>query len=493
MDNSNTTHLKREVLVRLIRAFINQEMGSIRELPFQMRPKNGDAPYRCCIYKERATLRQRAIAGLGCSVETDDEMTSLNEYAKQAMERKEPEGEILTVVDAACKGCVPSRVYVTELCQGCVARPCVSTCKFGAIQIKDGRSVIDGEKCKNCGMCISVCPYSAIVKLKVPCEDACPVGAIHKNEMGHAVIDFDKCISCGACVGACPFAAVHEKSEVIDVLKAMRDGKRVVAMLAPAVVGQLPVSINKIAQALVESGFSEVFEVAQGADTTARTEAEDFKERMEKGNEFMTTSCCAAYNELVDKHIPEMKPFRSETRTPMHYTAEFVKNKYPDAVTVFIGPCVAKRKEAQKDEYTDLVMNFEEMGALFVARGIEVANCKDYEFANEASKEGRNFAITGGVAQSVKVALKDFPELFPTCVNGLNPKSVRDLKNWAKKGQCPEGNLVEIMACEGGCVAGSACLNNKRITTKKVSEYANSSKCINDLDSCEAKKETLNK
>ena len=385
MDNSNTTHLKREVLVRLIRAFINQEMGSIRELPFQMRPKNGDAPYRCCIYKERAILRQRAIAGLGCSVETDDEMTSLNEYAKQAMERKEPEGEILTVVDAACKGCVPSRVYVTELCQGCVARPCVSTCKFGAIQIKDGRSVIDGEKCKNCGMCISVCPYSAIVKLKVPCEDACPVGAIHKNEMGHAVIDFDKCISCGACVGACPFAAVHEKSEVIDVLKAMRDGKRVVAMLAPAVVGQLPVSINKIAQALVESGFSEVFEVAQGADTTARTEAEDFKERMEKGNEFMTTSCCAAYNELVDKHIPEMKPFRSETRTPMHYTAEFVKNKYPDAVTVFIGPCVAKRKEAQKDEYTDLVMNFEEMGALFVARGIEVSRIVAMSFCEPRS------------------------------------------------------------------------------------------------------------
>ena len=79
-------------------------------------------------------------------------------------------------------------------------------------------------------------------------------------------------------------------------------------------------------------------------------------------------------------------------------------------------------------------------------------------------------------------ALKDFPELYPTCVNGLNPKSVRDLKNWAKKGVCPEGNLIEIMACEGGCVAGSACLNNKRITTKKVNEYANSSKCINDLE-----------
>lgn len=481
MDNSNTTHIKREVLVRLIRAFINQEMADIRELPFQMRPKNGEVPYRCCIYKERAIMRQRAIAGLGQSVETDDEMTSLNVYGQKALERVKPEENILTVVDAACKGCVPSRVYVTDLCQGCVARPCVSTCKFGAITIKNGRSVIDGDKCKNCGMCMSVCPYSAIVKLKVPCEDACPVGAIQKNEMGHAIIDFDKCISCGACVGACPFAAVHEKSQVIDVLKQIKAGKKVVAMLAPSVVGQLPVPITKIAQALIHCGFSEVKEVAQGADITTRTEAEDFIERMERGDEFMTTSCCAAYNELVDKHIPELKPFRSETRTPMHYTAKIVKEEDKDAVTVFFGPCVAKRKEAMTDEYTDFVLSFEEMGALFVAMNIEVANCKEYEFSAEASKEGKNFAITGGVAESVKVALKDFPELYPTCVNGLNSKAVKDLKNWAKKGVCPEGNLVEVMACEGGCVAGSACLNSKKITTKKVKEYADCAKCINDL------------
>ena len=488
MDNSNTTHLKREVLVRIIRAFVNQEMKDLYKLPFEMRPKNAEVPYRCCIYKERAILRQRAIAGLGMGVENDDEMTSLSEYGEQAMHRDKPDSEILTVIETACKGCVPSRVYVTELCQGCVARPCVSTCKFGAISIKDGKSVIDGDKCKNCGMCMNVCPYSAIVRLKVPCEDACPVGAIAKNEQGHAEIDFDKCISCGACVGACPFAAVHEKSQIIDILKEIKNKKKVIAMVAPAVVGQLPVSVNKIAMALTQCGFSEVFEVAQGADTTARTEAEDFKERMERGDEFMTTSCCAAYNELVDKHIPELKLFRSETRTPMHYTAEFVKKQYPDAVTVFIGPCVAKRKEAQKDEYTDYVMNFEEMGALFVAMNIEVANCEDYQFTNEASKEGRFFAVTGGVAESVKVALKDFPELYPTCVNGLNPKSVRDLKGWGKKGQCTEGNLVEVMACEGGCVAGSACLNNKRITTKKITEYANSSKCINDLPEIEPEK-----
>ncbi len=482
MDNSNTTHLKREILVRIIRAFLNDELKDLTKLPFEMRPKNAEVPYRCCIYKERAILRQRAVAGLGLAVENDDEMTSLAEYAQQALKREKPEDTMLTVVETACKGCVPSRVYVTELCQGCVARPCVSTCKFGAIQIKDGKSVIDGDKCKNCGMCMQVCPYSAIVRLKVPCEDACPVNAIAKNEQGHAEIDFDKCISCGACERACPFAAVHEKSQVIDILQKIKSGKKVVAMLAPAVVGQLPVSVNKIAQALIQCGFSDVMEVAVGADITARTEAEDYKERMERGDEFMTTSCCAAYNELVDKHIPELKPFRSETRTPMHYTAELVKKQDPDAVAVFISPCVAKRKETQHDEYTDYVMSIEEMGALFVAMNIEVANCDDFEFAQEASKEGRFFSVTGGVAESVKVALKDFPEFYPTCVNGLNTKSVRDLKNWAKKGVCPEGNIVEVMACEGGCVAGPVCLNNKRITTKKVTEYANASKCINDLE-----------
>ena len=346
-----TSHLKREILVRLIKAYLSDNFEeNTRLIPYAMRPKNSDVPnYRCCIFKERAILRDRAVAGLGCSIEETDDSILLSELAHKSLEREVPEEHPLTVLTTACKGCVPSRVYVTELCQGCVARPCVSTCKFGAISIKDGKSVIDGDKCKNCGMCMNVCPYSAIVRLKVPCEDACPVGAITKNEKGHAEIDFDKCISCGACVGACPFAAVHEKSQVIDVLKQIKSGKKVVAMLAPAVVGQLPVSVNKIAMALTHCGFSEVIEVAQGADVTARTEAEDFKERMERGDEFMTTSCCAAYNELVEKHIPELKPFRSETRTPMYYTAKFVKEQYPDCVTVFVGPCVAKRKEAQKD------------------------------------------------------------------------------------------------------------------------------------------------
>ena len=187
MDNSNTTHLKREVLVRLIRAFINREMKDLYKLPFDMRPKNAEVPYRCCIYKERAILRQRAIAGLGMCVEKDDEITSLNEYAERAMHREKPDEEILTVIETACKGCVPSRVYVTELCQGCVARPCVSTCKFGAISIKDGKSVIDGDKCKNCGMCANKCPKGVITgKRPTPPPAPAPKADIAKPEVSEA-------------------------------------------------------------------------------------------------------------------------------------------------------------------------------------------------------------------------------------------------------------------------------------------------------------------
>ncbi len=138
---------------------------------------------------------------------------------KKSLERTEPEENPLTVLHTACQGCVPSRIYVTDLCQGCVARPCESTCKFGAIKVENGKSVIDPSKCKNCGMCAQVCPYQAIAKIIVPCENACPVGAIAKDEDGHARIDFDKCISCGKCVSSCPFGAVHKKSQIIDILK----------------------------------------------------------------------------------------------------------------------------------------------------------------------------------------------------------------------------------------------------------------------------------
>ena len=479
-----TSHLKREILVRLIKSFLSENFEeNTRLIPYDMRPKGHEVPYRCCIYKERAILRDRTVAGLGLSIEETEDSELLSELAKKSLARKEPEEHPLTVLTTACKGCVPARIYVTDLCQGCVARPCVNTCKFGAISVINGKSVIDSAKCKNCGMCAQVCPYQAIQKIIVPCENACPVGAIAKGDDGHAKIDFEKCISCGKCVAACPFGAVHEKSQIIDVLKSIKESKKsgnrkVIAMVAPAIMGQLPCTPKQLKKAIMMLGFDEVYEVAQGADVTTKTEAAEFIGRLENGAEFMTTSCCAGYNELVDKHIPEMKPFRSDTKTPMYYTAEIVKKDYPDAVTVFFSPCVAKRREALQNPNVDYVLNYEEVGAWFIALGIQVAECGESEFKAESSSEARNYAVTGGVAKAVQTLLPEEIPAHPVVIDGLNKQSIRDLKKYAKNGLCELGNLIEVMACTGGCLGGNATVNAYKPALKQLTNYVNSSKSL---------------
>ncbi|MFR1672323.1 MAG: monomeric [FeFe] hydrogenase [Candidatus Gastranaerophilaceae bacterium] len=499
-----TSHLKREILVRLIKSFLSDNFKeNARLIPYDMRPKGSEVPYRCCIYKERAILRDRTIAGLGYSIEETDDSTLLSELAEKATERDVPENNPLTVLTTACKGCVPSRIYVTDLCQGCVARPCENTCKFGAISVKNGKSVIDPAKCKNCGMCVQVCPYQAITKIIVPCESACPVGAIAKDENGHAKIDFEKCISCGKCVSACPFGAVHEKSQIIDVLKHIKgkekgsettdntssnnteigkDDKRrkVIAMVAPAIMGQLPCTPKQLKEAIMKLGFDDVYEVAQGADVTTKNEAHEFEERLENGAEFMTTSCCAGYNELVEKHIPEIKPFRSDTKTPMYYTAEIVKKEHPDAVTVFFSPCVAKRREALQNPNVDYVLNYEEVGAWMIALNIQVSECGESEFKTESSAEGRNFCVTGGVSKAVQTLIPEHIPTHPVVIDGLNKQSIRDLKKYAKNGVCELGNLIEVMACQGGCLGGNATVNAFKPALKQVTNYVNESSSIKD-------------
>ncbi len=479
-----TSHLKREILVRLIKAYLSEDFPEkTRLIPYDMRPKGCEVPYRCCIHKERAILRDRTIAGLGMSIEDTPDTELLSELAKKALDREKPEENTLTVLTTACRGCVPSRIYVTDLCQGCVARPCVNTCKFGAISVQNGRSVIDPAKCKNCGMCAQVCPYQAIAKIIVPCENACPVGAIAKDENGHAQIDFEKCISCGKCVAACPFGAVHEKNQIIDVLKCIKNGKKVIAMVAPAIMGQFPCKPEQLKQSILKLGFADVYEVAQGADVTTKTEAAEFEERMENGEEFMTTSCCACYNELVDKHIPEIKPFRSNTHTPLYYTAEIVKKEHPDAITVFFAPCNAKRKEGMKNPNVDYVLNYKEVGAWFIALGIQVGESEDSPFANEASAEARNYAVTGGVAKAVQTLLPEEIPAYPVVINGLNKQSIKDLKRYAKTGECDLGNLIEVMACEGGCLGGSGNINSYKFAHKQLTNYVSESKSLKGKDS----------
>lgn len=192
---------------------------------------------------------------------------------------------------------------------------------------------------------------------------------------------------------------------------------------------------------------------------------------MEKGDEFMTTSCCAGYNQFIKKHLPEIKPFVSDTKTPLYYTAEIARKKYPSAKIVFVSPCVAKRAEVLENPDVDYVMNFEELGAYLVGRKIDVLDCEETPFETESSKQGRNFGVTGGVAAAVKKASICEECVNPCYINGLNKDSIRKLKKFAKDGKCDEGNLIEVMCCEGGCVGGNATLNTTKAAVKSLAEF----------------------
>ncbi|MDY6309921.1 MAG: monomeric [FeFe] hydrogenase [Cyanobacteriota bacterium] len=481
--NKQTSHLKREILVRLIKAYLGDNYAEdVRLIPYRMRPQGSDIQFRCCIHKERAILRDRVIAGLGFDIEEAQDWELLSDLAVKALDRKTPEEHPLTLLQTACNECVPARIHVTDLCQGCVARPCESACRFGAIKVVNGKSHIDQTKCKSCGLCAQVCPFQAITRIIVPCEHACPVGAIAKDEDGLTRIDHEKCISCGKCVKACPFGAVHKKSQLIDILKNIKAKKQVIAMVAPAIMGQLPCTPQQLREAIIDLGFADVVEVAVGADVTSETESKEFKERViENGDPFMTTSCCAAYNELVEKHIPELKRYRSTAKTPAYYTAEIVKKENPNAVTVFFSPCVAKRREALQNPNIDYVLSFEELGAWFIATGTQVAECKGEEYTKKASAEGRNYAVTGGVAGAVNALLDDKDKAKPYYVDGLDKASIRDLKKFAKNGKCDLGNLIEVMACPGGCLGGQNTINAYRPAAKQLAEYVKNSPDIKEI------------
>ena len=475
--NNNAAQIKREILVRIARLQLENKLeDGVHYIPREMAPR-GSEPLGCCIFHDREILRQRVMARLGCSVEEYDDEKKLSEYAKEALEREKPTEPFLTVLHDACNACVKTQFMVTNACQACYARPCMMNCGRKAITVQNGRARIDSEKCVNCGLCMQNCPYHAIIKIPVPCEEACPVGAISKGEDGKEHIDYDKCIFCGNCMRECPFGAMMDKSQLVDVIKHIMNGKKVVAMYAPAIAAQFRAHPGQLESALLKCGFSRVWEVAIGADLTADMEAEEFEERMHEGHKLMTTSCCPAYVRAVHIHVPELSPCISDTRSPMHYTAEIAKMKDPDCITVFIGPCLAKRREGMDDELVDYVLSVEEMGALLIAKQIDVAKQEAMPDTIIPTASGRNFAVSGGVAESVKIRLKNPEILKAAVINGLSKAGMKQLATYGKiqSGELPvtdtTPNLVEVMACEGGCIAGPSVITNPRVAAIQLKKY----------------------
>ncbi|GAF01511.1 monomeric [FeFe] hydrogenase [Saccharicrinis fermentans] len=450
---NNAIQTKRELQTTLIKLLKEDRLiEKIDRIPLEMRPKS-KTPIRCCVHKDRAVIKYKSMAIMGfCTEDEEDELTPLSEYAQKALDRTGIPEEHLTVIDEACSSCVQVNYTVSNLCQGCAGRACQVNCPKDAIRVVNGKAMIDNQKCVNCGLCQKACPFHAIAYLPVPCEEACPVKAIKKNEEGIEVIDMDKCIYCGKCMTACPFGAVMEKSQIIQLAKVLKSHEEAVAMVAPAILGQFKASPEQIMGALKAIGFTHVMEVAEGADITAKNETEEWIETVQKKDPFLTSSCCPAHTLLSQKHLKELQPYVSHTKSPMLYAAELAEKKFPKAKRVFIGPCLAKRHEASQSGQIDFVLTFEELNSFFTAYEIDFATAENVALMSSISAEARGFAISGGVAEAIKHSIPNGYAFQEFLVDGLNQKNIKLLSAFSKK--APDYNFIEVMGCEGGCING---------------------------------------
>ena len=313
------------------------------------------------------------------------------------------------------------------------------------------------------------------------CEKACPLDAITRDELGRPSIDRTKCANDGYCISACEFGALADKSQFVPLIKLLRQNThKVYASVAPAFAGQFgaEVTAGKLRSALLKLGFHEMVETALYADLITIKEAFEYDEHVKDEHDFLITSCCCPiWIKLIENKFPDLMGNISPSVSPMIASGRVIKELEPDSKVVFIGPCVAKKSEAQLPELKgaiDFVLTFQELKTIFEAAAINLEEEPDEENPL-ASWGGRIYARTGGVSAAVGTTLE---KLIPRRAEMFKPIKVDGIPDCTKlleeiRAGKREFNFIEGMACKGGCVGGPGRLLPPEEGTKHVNDYGN--------------------
>ncbi len=482
---TSITKIRRQVFAEIARFSYERDMSAfdfspLYETPYVIIP--GEVPqYRESVFKERAIIKERVRMGMGLPRRPADEHRPYTDGMRDAANPdyliQEP---LVSVIPFACEACPTNRFEVTKHCRKCLAHPCSIVCPVKAITIGKTQAVIDQDKCIKCGRCVSACPYQSIIQFGRPCAEACGADAIDSDDLGRAVINQDKCVACGLCMVSCPFAAISDKSEIFQVITAIRQGRKVFAEIAPSFTGQFgPLATpGKVVSGLKKLGFADVIEVGLGADISSLHEAEYFLKHVPEKQPYLGTSCCPSWEEFAVSIVPDQAGCIASSHTPMVATAKRVKDQHPDAFVVFIGPCIAKKREAMEPvvhPFVDYVLTFEELMGMFSARNVELSDLEDVPVKTMASADGRSYAAAGGVAHAITQAARNIRSDAKIPV--LKADNLRDCKKMlllAKAGKA-DGHLLEGMACPGGCIGGPGTLTPLKRADSAVQAFASES------------------
>ena len=282
------------------------------------------------------------------------------------------------------------------------------------------------SNCKNCYKCIRYCPVKSI-----------------RFSGNQAYIIEDECILCGQCFVVCPQDAKQIVDETEKARVLLQSGDPVIVSLAPSFVANYEgVGIGAMRDALKKLGFYDVEETAVGA-TIVKNQYE--KMINEESRDIIISSCCHAVNLLIQKYFTEQMPYLADILSPMQAHCKDIKRRYPNAKTVFIGPCVAKKDEAQHyDGITDAVLTFDELTAWLKAEGIEI----EQKIDSDENSRARFFPTTGGILKTMDLSNSNYTYM---AIDGTDNciAALRDIQS-GKIHRC----FIEMSACVGSCIGG---------------------------------------